>query len=620
VSKPRPADASVLHVVRDGLSLLTPGERRHGIVLVLVIIVTGVLDMVALATAMPFIGLLVEPETVLRYPVLERLRLAIGASGHTQLVLAIGAGSLILLVMSSAASLLLQRRMNRFTAACQSRLAREVMTNLVMAPYAWFLTVNAATVSYVFQRDVLLWARELVLKVLAVVRDLVMIVLPALLIVIATPLAGLAALAAIGLLVMAMLYLVRPKIRYLVEFKQAADSRANTLAVQALAGVKDVKISGREGEFTRAFTKAYSNYAWAHANLTNWHQLPVSVILLAGQVGMFVVALVLWSQGNDRGELAAQLALLVLVTSRVMPAANRLTGAATTFYGVLPAIRSVRQLVVDMRRGAETSAASTPGVAADSRARRGAWRHLTLDRVAFSYPSAAKPAVNDLSIALDARRAYGVVGPSGSGKSTLVDLMAGLLTPSEGQIRVDDDVLAGSAIRPWQRHVGYVPQAPFITDDTLAANVAFGVPPDRIDREQLTRALEGANLAELVASLPKGIDTPLGDRGVRLSGGQRQRIAIARALYDEADLLILDEATSALDTVSERAVQEAIERLRGHVATVVIAHRLSTVRDCDRIFVMDGGRLVAEGSWEELLASSPVFRALVAAADGKEAA
>ena len=617
MNKPRPADASVLHVVRDGLSLLTPGEWRYGIVLVLAIIVTGVLDMVALATAMPFIGLLVEPETVLRYPALERLRLAIGAPGHTQLVLAIGAGSLALLVMSSAASLLLQRRMNRFTAACQSRLAREVMTNLVTAPYAWFLTVNASTVSYVFQRDVLLWARELVLKVLAVVRDLVMIVLPALLVMIATPVAGLAALAAIGLLVTALLHLVRPKIRYLVEFKQAADSRANTLAVQALAGVKDVKISGREEEFIRAFTKSYSNYAWAHANLTNLHQLPVSVILLAGQVGMFVVALVLWSQGNDRGELAAQLALLVLVTSRVMPAANRLTGAATTFYGVLPAIRSVRQLVVDMRKGA---AASATGVATDPRARRGAWRRLTLDKVGFSYPATARPAVNNLTMALDARRAYGVVGPSGAGKSTLVDLMAGLLTPSQGEIRIDDDVLAGSAIRPWQRHVGYVPQAPFITDDTLAANVAFGVPPERVERERLTRALEGANLAELVASLPKGMDTPLGDRGVRLSGGQRQRIAIARALYDEADLLILDEATSALDTVSERAVQEAIEQLRGHVATVAIAHRLSTVRNCDKIFVMDGGRLVAEGSWSELLAGSPVFRAMVDAANGKEAA
>jgi ABC-type multidrug transport system fused ATPase/permease subunit len=168
--------------------------------------------------------------------------------------------------------------------------------------------------------------------------------------------------------------------------------------------------------------------------------------------------------------------------------------------------------------------------------------------------------------------------------------------------------------------VGYVPQAPFITDDTLARNVAFGVPADRVDRDRLDRALEAANLGELVASLPLGIDTPLGDRGVRLSGGQRQRIAIARALYDEADILILDEATSALDAVSERTVQEAMEKLRGRVTTIAIAHRLSTVRHCSRIFVMDGGRLVAEGSWEELLASSPVFRALVAAADGKEAA
>ncbi|MBL8700142.1 MAG: ABC transporter ATP-binding protein [Alphaproteobacteria bacterium] len=618
MSAKRPPDASVLRVVRDGLALLEPAERRQAIWLVTATILAGALDMVALATAMPFIGLLVDPETLLRYPALERLRQAVGAPGYAQLVVAIGAFSLALIVASGVLNFLLQRRVNRFAAACQSRLAREIMGNLVAAPYAWFLTVNATSISHVFQRDVLLWARELVQKVLAVVRDLAMIVLPALLVIVATPLAGLAALAAIGVLVFAVLRLARPKIRWLVEFKQEADGRANLLAVQALAGVKDVKISGREHEFTHQFAKAYGSYTWAHANLTNWHQLPVSVILLAGQIGMFIVALVLWGLGNDRGELAAQLALLVLVTSRILPAANRLAGAATTFYGVLPAIRSIRRLVADVRAGAAAGEAlPSPQEAQEPRTD---WHRLVLDRVAYQYPGADRPAVRELSMTLEPRRAYGVVGPSGAGKSTLVDLVIGLLTPGQGEIRLDDTSLAGAGLRRWQRRVGYVPQAPFITDDTLAANVAFGVPAERMDRERLARALEGANLAELVASLPRGVDTPLGDRGVRLSGGQRQRIAIARALYDEADLLILDEATSALDTVSERAVQEAIERLRGRVATVAIAHRLSTVRNCDRIFVMDGGRLVAEGSWSELLAGSPVFRAMVDAAGGKEAA
>jgi ABC-type multidrug transport system fused ATPase/permease subunit len=605
-------DRSLPRVVRDGLLLLLPSERRRGALLLGATVVAGLVDTLALAATMPFIGLLVDPDTLMRHGVLQRLRSILGGLDQVGFVVFVGMSSISLVVLGSTLNWAIQRKANQFAAACQARLARQIMGDLVAAPYAWFLTVNAAQITHVFQRDVLLWARELVQKVLAVSRDLVMIVFPGLLVVVATPFAGLTALACIGALVAAVLAAARPRIRFLVEFKQEADSRANLLAVQALAGVKDVKVSGREGEFTHQFAKAYGAYTWAHANLTNWHQLPVAAIMLAGQVGMFGVAMLLWSLGSDKGELAAQLALLVLVTSRILPAANRLAGATTTFYGVMPAIVSIRSLVAEIRAGAR------PPEAAD--ATRSAWHALTLERVSFSYPGAPSLALRDVTLAIEPRRAYGIVGPSGSGKSTLVDVVIGLLVPQSGSVRVDGHATDGAVPRGWQRRVGYVPQAPFITDDTLARNVAFGVPADRVDRDRLDRALEAANLGELVASLPLGIDTPLGDRGVRLSGGQRQRIAIARALYDEADILILDEATSALDAVSERTVQEAMEKLRGRVTTIAIAHRLSTVRHCSRIFVMDGGRLVAEGSWEELLASSPVFRALVAAADGKEAA
>lgn len=606
-----------LRVVRDGLALLTPGERRTALLLAIATVCTGVLDTVALATAMPFIGLLVDPDALQRYPAIERLSTQLGAPSYVQLVIVAGFGCLALIVIGSLTSFAVQRRMNRFAGECQARLAREIMGSLVSAPYAWFLGVNAANVGHVFQRDVLLWSRELVLKVLTVIRDVTMVVLPGLLVVVATPMAGLAALVAIGVLVLAVLRIVRPRIHRLVAIKQEADARAHLLAVQALAGVKDVKISGRGAEFTQQFAKAFGDYSMTHARLINWHQVPVNVIMFAGQVGMFVVALILWAVGNDRAELAAQLALLVLVTSRVLPAANRLAGAATTFYGVLPAIRSVRSMITEIHSGAATSQAPSRG---EPPAGPLNWRRLELKQIGFTYAGASEPSLRGVTMAFEPRRAFGIVGPSGAGKSTLVDIAIGLLSPTLGAVTLDDKPLDGDTLRAWQRRVGYVPQAPFITDDTLAANVAFGVPPEKIDRDRLMRALEGANLGDLVASLPRGIDTPLGDRGVRLSGGQRQRISIARALYDEADLLILDEATSALDTVSERAVQEAIERLRGRVATVAIAHRLSTVRDCDRIFVMEGGRLVAEGTWNELLTSSPVFRAMVDAANGREAA
>ena len=208
---------------------------------------------------------------------------------------------------------------------------------------------------------------------------------------------------------------------------------------------------------------------------------------------------------------------------------------------------------------------------------------------------------------------YGIVGPSGAGKSTLVDILLGLLDPVAGELFLDDLPLNSIDLASWQSRLGYVSQAPFISDDTLRANVAFGRPTHEADDTRVRQCLEAANLLSILDELPQGLDTRLGDRGSRLSGGQKQRLAIARALYKQPDILVLDEATSSLDALNELAIQQAIQRLRGKVTLVIIAHRLSTIRDADHVFLFDGGRLVSEGSYDDLRVSSPLFSRLAAA-------
>ena len=207
---------------------------------------------------------------------------------------------------------------------------------------------------------------------------------------------------------------------------------------------------------------------------------------------------------------------------------------------------------------------------------------------------------------IPARTTVGLVGGTGAGKTTVVDLVLGLLEPTKGTIRVDGVPVTAANRRAWQRTIGYVPQAIFLTDESVAANIAFGLPPEAIDRAAVERAARIAELHDFVtAELPQGYDTPVGERGVRLSGGQRQRIGIARALYHDPDVLILDEATSALDNLTEKAVMDAVHNL-GHAKTIVlIAHRLSTVRACDTIFMMEQGRVVAQGRYDELIAGEP---------------
>jgi ABC-type multidrug transport system fused ATPase/permease subunit len=226
---------------------------------------------------------------------------------------------------------------------------------------------------------------------------------------------------------------------------------------------------------------------------------------------------------------------------------------------------------------------------------------IRFENVSYAYPFAGRRAVEDLTFEIRAGTTIGVVGPTGAGKTTVIDLLIGLLAPTAGRILVDGRPIGDSNRRAWQRAIGYVPQATFLADLSVAENIAFGVKPDAIDMGAVERAAGIANIHEFVSGdLPSGYQTRIGERGVRLSGGQRQRIAIARALYHRPSVLVFDEATSSLDTDTEEAIIEAIGKLRRRHTIVMIAHRLTTVQDCDRILVMDNGRLVNTGTYHGL--------------------
>jgi ATP-binding cassette subfamily C protein len=230
--------------------------------------------------------------------------------------------------------------------------------------------------------------------------------------------------------------------------------------------------------------------------------------------------------------------------------------------------------------------------------------------VTFTYPGAGRAALQQVNLTIRKGESVGIVGPSGSGKSTLVDVLLALIDPTSGRLTVDGRDVA-SAHRAWQRNIGYVAQSFYLLDDTLRRNIAFGVEADAVDEDRLRHVVRAARLDEVVASLPQGLDTVIGEGGTRLSGGERQRVAIARALYARPSVLILDEATAALDPLTEREVTDAIAAFRGTITMVVIAHRMSTVKGCDRLVMLRDGRVHAVGPYDELLESDDDFRALV---------
>jgi ABC-type multidrug transport system fused ATPase/permease subunit len=321
--------------------------------------------------------------------------------------------------------------------------------------------------------------------------------------------------------------------------------------------------------------------------------------------GMLLIILgMLVAQSASLGSILPVLAVYAFAGLRLLPAVQQVDQEVTSLRYNQPALLSLHKDIMEIReRAARPVAVSKEPVRLNER--------LDLVDVHFSYPLAERKALQGLSLSIPARTTVGIVGGTGAGKTTAVDLMLGLLEMQEGTLAVDGVPITPRNVRAWQNTIGYVPQVIFLTDDTVAANIAFGLPPDQIDRAAVERAARVAEIHNFVMDeLPHGYDTMVGERGIRLSGGQRQRIGSARALYHDPDVLIMDEATSALDNLTEKAVMDAVHNL-GHAKTIIlIAHRLTTVQNSDTIFMLEQGRLVAQGSYEELLDTSRKFRAM----------
>jgi ATP-binding cassette subfamily C protein len=313
-------------------------------------------------------------------------------------------------------------------------------------------------------------------------------------------------------------------------------------------------------------------------------------------LGIMTVSVVLAS--SSLGEAMAQLALLLTALMRLLPSLQRIVSQAGNIRGGTAAAEELeRDLADTLTPHAGETALELPRD----------WRSISVRNLNFRFTDDGPQTLDGIDFKINRGESIGVVGPSGSGKSTLFKVMLGLLPPSSGEICIDD-IRINARMGAWRKRIGFVPQEVELLDDTLSANIALGEEPHQVDADRTWRALRLANLETFVASLPDGVETPMGERGARLSGGQRQRVGIARALYHEPDLLMFDEATSALDNESERELTAAIHSLAGERTLIIIAHRLSTIRNCSRIIFLSAGRVVDIGSYDELVERSPEFR------------
>jgi ATP-binding cassette subfamily C protein len=441
-----------------------------------------------------------------------------------------------------------------------------------------------------------------------ILAEIVIIIALATVVIISAPPITLVSVAIVLAFVLVPIVMTRRAWARIGEHERALHQQQLHLLQQSLGAIKAVKITGRQPFFEERFRdvrRDLGSTKQRRAWLASVARLGVEATLI---LAMLIVVFLVLRANAPGSDVVSVLALFAYTGFRVVPSANRIMLNVGYMREAEPWIRSMD---ADMRRLRAPVAAPfepSPPLLQST---------LACEHVSFRYDDSTAPALDDITFTIARGESIGIVGPTGAGKSTLVDVLLGLLAPTAGRVLIDGEPLAGRE-RAWQRQIGYVPQDVYLLDDTLRRNIAFGIPDGAIDESRLARAVSNARLEDVSAALPQGLETVVGEDGVRLSGGQRQRVAIARALYHEPAVLVFDEATAALDNQTEREVTEAIVHLRqgfggqsasGTHTMIVVAHRLSTVKGCDRLIYLRGGRLAATGAYDELI-RDPQFRQL----------
>ena len=592
----------LLALTRDAFRLLNHHERRQVAGLMVALAFSGLIETVSLASLMAVVAVILNPDLMGRYTALSEVYAFLPSFTGDQFIIVATIAAALLLVFSTGLGLVVLRATNQFGARITTRLASDLMLAAMRAPYIWHLSQNSAMLVRFFHSDIDRWGRRFIQCLITIAQHLVSILFPIILVLTYAPGIGLVSILVIAIVGFLLTRLVKSRIKRAVDLEKQATDQLVVVANNALVGVKDIKLACREGAFAQNFGNCFSNSSHASASTAIWQIIPSSMLLLIGQIVLLALVATLWTSGLSPASIASQMAFIVLLTSRVVPAANRFFGLALSMRTVLPWVAEV----VRFERELSTFSTEDPKVA-DAPTTPKAWQILSLRDVAFSYPGKEEPALSGVSLELRQGHSYGIVGLSGAGKTTLIDIIIGLHRPAAGDIQLDGASLYDLDMKSWQDQIGYVPQSPYMADDTLKANIALGITRPEIDEVHVRQCLDLVNLTEFVGALPQGLNTPVGDRGIRMSGGQRQRLAIARAFYQNPQILVLDEATSSLDTISENEVQQAVANLHGKATLLVIAHRLATVRECDEIIYMERASVIAIGTFEELLLSCPGF-------------
>lgn len=566
-------------------------DKRRIVILLVSIVIGSFLELMGVMVFMPFVEIIADQSTIGKTWYLRVIYDFFDFSSSTSFMVALSVGIIVVYLIKNIYLVLEKSYIFKFSYNTQMKLSIRLLGTYMKEPYTFHLNNNIATLQRSLQEDtsrfmqVVMYSLELVaeLAVCGVLVVYLMIVSKSMTIIV------------LGLLVFFVgIFLMTTKkySRKLGLDNQRYQGKLFQWMNQALGGIKEIKILGRESYFTDAFQGYYKKYAkglWIARTISILPKYTVETVAMTGLLVAIIVKLLFGEA--DMIYYVSQLAAFAVAAMRLMPSVGRINEHATNMIYALP---SVELIYHDLKAVEEY-------IGVQDREEKEDWKlqdAIEVQGVTYCYPNTSEAVIDGADIRIQKGKTVAFIGSTGSGKTTMVDIILGLLSPQKGMVMADR-INVHEKPKTFHAQVGYIPQVIYLSDDTIRNNIAFGVREDEIDEKAVVAAMEKAQLAEFIDSLPLGLDTIVGDRGVRLSGGQRQRIGIARALYHDPEILVLDEATSALDNETESAVMEAIENLQGMKTMIIIAHRLTTIRNVDIIYEVEKGRIV-ERSKEEV--------------------
>ncbi len=592
----------MLSVIKEIFSLLSNDQRKRFYILQVLVILMAFTELLGIASIAPFMALVGDMSLLEKDGIYSKLYQLSGMNDPLNFLFVTGIAVLIALTISTVISMFTTWRLSSYGSSVGVQLADRLYSHYMKQDWQFHASGSSAQLTKQVSTESARISNGIIQPLMQMNAKIVLAIFIAVSILIYNPIVAIA-----GLLMFASGYLLMYKFvrkALVLNGKRLSSVATNRFRLmnEGFGGIKDVLLLNRNKDFIDRFSLEGDIQAKAQGLNQTIAQVPrffIELLAFGAMIGL--VLILIKTHHGDLGAVLPILAVYALACFKLLPALQQIYSSITQIKGNIAAFESVKKDLIDSQEDLPIIKTISPNKLSINKA-------ISLKNIHFAYPNKSTYAVNNVSISIPMNHVIGIVGSSGSGKSTLIDIILGLLTPQKGEIYVDNTLITDNNKRGWQDLLGFVPQSIFLSEGSIAENIAFGIPADEINYKQVKKALDLAHLTELVNELPEGIHTKVGERGVQLSGGQRQRIGIARALYNEADVLIFDEATSALDGITEKIIMDAIHKFTGKKTIIMIAHRLKTVQKCDTIYLMEKGKIIDQGTYVHLVENNPKFR------------